>query len=117
MKARDKNPALAGLIRKLDEMGRQHNVPLWSDLARRLNRPRRSAYEVNMFRLDRNARPKETVVVPGYVLGSGELHKPLNVVALKFSGKAKEKIRKAGGKCIPIERAVEEGMKGMRIIG
>jgi large subunit ribosomal protein L18e len=117
MRARNKNPPLAGLIKKLEERGRQDRVPLWSDLARRLNRPRRVAYEVNLFRLDRNAKARETVVVPGYVLGSGELKKPVYVVALKFSGKAEAKIKKAGGRCIPMEKVIEDDMKGLRILG
>ena len=119
MKVRDKNPLLSGLIKKLDEKGRQENVPLWSALAKKLNRPRRKTYEVNLFSLEKNATGKETVVVPGSVLGSGELTKPVTVAALKFSGKAEEKIKKAGGKSVSIEEFIEDNpkAKGIRIMG
>ncbi len=119
MKVREKNTPLADLIRQLDEKGRQENKPFWQTLAKKLNRPRRKAYEVNLFSLERHAGGKETVVVPGYVLGSGVITKPVTVAALKFSGKAEEKIRKAGGKVIGIEDFVgsKPNLKNVRIMG
>ena len=119
MKVRDKNTILAGLIRKLDEKGRQENVPLWGALAEKLNRPRRIAYEVNLSTLERHAKAKEKIIVPGYVLGTGALTKPLTVAALKFSRIAEERIKKAGGSSMSIEKFIDENpkAKGIRIMG
>ena len=118
MKIRDKNPLLAELIGKLVEKGRQEKVPMWVAVAEKLNRPRRKGYEVNLFRLEDHAGGKEMLIVPGIVLGTGELTKPVTVAALKFSRIAEEKIKKAGGKCLSIEKLMEEkGVKGARIIG
>jgi large subunit ribosomal protein L18e len=119
MKVRDKNEPLSDLIRKLQEKGRQENVPLWTAVAEKLNRPRRKAYEVNLYSLERNAPSKGTVVVPGYVLGAGSIKKPVTVAALKFSGKAAEKIEKAGGKAMHIEKLLEEKVhaKSISIMG
>ena len=119
MKIRDKNPVLAGLIGKLDEKGSQEKVPFWAALAKKLNRPRRKGYEVNLFKLEKNVDGKGTVVVPGTVLGSGDITKPVTVAALRFSGKAEEKIRKAGGHAMSLERFMEETktVKGVKIIG
>ncbi len=118
MKVRGKNKLLADLIRKLDEKGRHENTPFWGTLAKKLNRPRRKAYEVNLFSLEKHAG-KETVVVPGYVLGSGDITKAVTVAALKFSGNAEEKIKKAGGKTLDIEDFVESkpNLKTVRIMG
>lgn len=119
MKARDKNEPLADLIRKLQEKGRQENVPLWAAIAEKLNRPRRKAYEVNLYSLERHAPAKGTVVVPGYVLGAGKIKKPVTVAALKFSGKAQEKIAKAGGRAMHIGKLLEEKVhaKDVSIMG
>jgi large subunit ribosomal protein L18e len=108
MKIRDKNPAVADLISRLEEIGRRENIPLWSALAEKLNRPRRKGYEVNLFKLEKNAEGKKTVVVPGIVLGSGKLTKAVNVAALRFSNRAEEKIKKAGGHCMSLEKFMEE---------
>jgi large subunit ribosomal protein L18e len=119
MRVRDKNEPLADLIRKLQEKGRHENVPLWTAIAEKLNRPRRKAYEVNLYNLERDAPAKGMVVVPGYVLGAGSIKKPLTVAALKFSGKAAEKIEKAGGKALHIDKLLEEKVaaKGITIMG
>jgi len=119
MKIRQKEQHVAALIRRLEEMGMKEERPLWTALAERLNRPRRKAYEVNLFRLDRYARAKETIVVPGTVLGSGELKKPVTVAALKFSGKAKEEIKKAGGKAMSIDEFIQSRPKfdQVRVMG
>ena len=39
----------------------------------------------------------------------------LNVVALKFSAKAQEKIESAGGECISIDEIIETNPKGSNI--
>lgn len=50
---------------------------------------------------------KETLKVSGplKILGDGELKKAITVTADKFSKSAKEKIEKAGGKCVVIQNA------------
>lgn len=70
----------------------------WKKVAELLARPRRKRVEVNLEKLDRLCNEGDTVIVPGVVLGKGELSKPLTVVAYRFSNSAKERIEKAGGK-------------------
>jgi large subunit ribosomal protein L18e len=119
MKIREKNPRLKGLISQLEQGGGKEKAPFWSALAKKLNRPKRKGYEVNMFRLEKNAPGKATVVVPGSVLGAGNLTKPLTVAALRFSKGAEEKIKKAGGRCMSIDQFIEEkkSLKGVLIMG
>lgn len=116
MKIRDKNTQLKELISKLDEMGREEKGQFWSALAKKLNRPRRQGHEVNLFSLDRNAPGKSTVVVPGTVLGTGAITKPLTVAALRFSRGAEEKISKAGGRCMSIESFMQEKKSGKGVL-
>jgi large subunit ribosomal protein L18e len=117
MKARDKNALTKGLIEELNEKGLK--TPAWKAVAKGLNRPRRQSYEVSLSRLEKHAKKGESVVVPGTVLGTGELSKPVTVAALRFSGTAREKIEKAGGKAMTIEGMVKDnpGAKKLRIMG
>ncbi|WP_346661927.1 50S ribosomal protein L18e [uncultured Methanobrevibacter sp.] len=57
----------------------------------------------------------ETVLVPGKVLSNGDLTEKVDVVALKFSAKAQEKIESAGGECISIDEIIESNPKGSNI--
>jgi large subunit ribosomal protein L18e len=117
MKMRDKNPILKGVIENLEKDG--HKNMFLKAVAKALNRPRRVSYEINVNRLDSVSKSKDIIIVPGSVLGSGSVSKPLTVGALKFSASAEEKIKKAGGKCLSIEEMIEKHPKGsgVRIIG
>ena len=117
MKPRDKNALTKGLIEELKEKGLK--APAWKAVAKDLNRPARRSYEVNLSRLEKHAKKGENVVVPGTVLGAGELSKPVTVAALRFSGAAREKIEKAGGKAMAIEDMLKDnpGAKMVRIMG
>ena len=109
------NPQLNQLINILKEKAYQEEVPLWKDLARRLERPTRRQAEVNISRINRHTSDDETVLVPGKVLGSGALDHKVQVAALDFSQTAVEKILSAGGKCLDITHLVEENPQGSKI--
>ncbi len=66
----------------------------FASLARRLE-------EINLSRIDKMAREKnsDSVDLKGYkVLGNGKLSKAITVKATKFSKRAEERIKQAGGK-------------------
>jgi len=118
-KIKKTNPMLINLIQELKKKSYENKAPIWKDIAERLERPLRNWAEVNLSKIERHAKENETVLVPGRVLSSGELTKKLTIAAWSFSQKAKEKIKKAGGRCISISELVEENPKGknVRIIG
>jgi large subunit ribosomal protein L18e len=92
---------------------------VWRALARGLNRPGRGGFRVNLYRIEKHAKGKETIAVPGIVLGSGEVSRARDVAALRFSESARAKLEKAGGKCLTIRQLLEQnpGGKGVRIMG
>ncbi len=96
------NPNLIELINKLNKQSKSEDAAIWKDVADRLSRSNRRTAEVNLSSINRYAVADETILVPGKVLSNGELDKKVNVVALKFSAKAQEKIESAGGECISI---------------
>jgi large subunit ribosomal protein L18e len=116
---RKTNPLLVALIEDLRTAAREHQAPLWRDLADRLARPRRNWAEVNLSRLERHAAAKETVVVPGKLLGTGRLTKQLTVAAFQASAAAREKVTAAGGEVLSLQNLVERnpGGAGVRILG
>ncbi|HIG97470.1 MAG TPA: 50S ribosomal protein L18e [Candidatus Aenigmarchaeota archaeon] len=73
-------------------------------IARHLAKSKRSKIPVNVTRIGKAAVDNDTVAVPGKVLGSGEIKKPVTVYALSFSTEAKKKIAAAGGKCLPLDQ-------------
>ena len=99
------------LIGKLEKT----KAPIWKDVAERLGGARRRKVEVNISDLNRHARDGETVVVPGVVLGAGEIGKAVSVAAWRFSGSAAEKIKNAKGSAMSIEELAEKNPKGSNV--
>jgi len=118
-KVKTTNPELIDLIRFLKKQGRENKADIWRDIAERLAKPKRKRIAVNISRLNRYTQKNEMVVVPGKVLGTGEIGHPVTVTAFAFSEKAKEKIKARRGKCLSFFDLIKKNPKGskVRIIG
>jgi large subunit ribosomal protein L18e len=108
------NPRLSSLIADLKSAARNSGGDVWSDVAERLEKPRRTHAEVNLGRIERYAQEEETVVVPGKVLGSGTLRKDVTVAAVDFSGTAETKIEQVGD-TMKLEQALEDNPEGANV--
>ncbi len=93
------------LVRELKKL----DAPAWERVIEELNGRTRAQSEVNLSSIGRYGTA--TVIVPGKVLGTGELDKAVIVAALKFSRSAKEKIIKAGGKVMTISELAKQNPK------
>ena len=98
------------VAKKLERMKK----PIWKSVAwDLLKNPR----EVNLNKINRYTKDGDVVIVPGKVLGYGELNHKVTVVAYSFSKSAIEKINK-NGKAIDILEFAKEGKtRGVKIIG
>jgi len=109
------NPILKKLIEDIRNKGHKEKIPFLIELAKKLEKSKRKKPEVNVSKLNRVCKNNETVIVPGKVLSSGTLKKPLTVAAANFSMSAVEKIQKAGGNPISIRELVETNPKGTNV--
>ncbi|MGB9732486.1 MAG: uL15 family ribosomal protein [Candidatus Micrarchaeia archaeon] len=76
--------------------------------------PKRKRIKVNLRKLDSIAKEGEHIIVPGKVLGVGEVRKKFNISAIEYSHSAVEKLRKSGCNIIGIDEALKA--KDSRII-
>ena len=106
------NPNTNRLIKDLKLASYEHKAPIWKDLALRLSRSRKAGAEVNVSKLQRFGKDGDTIVVPGKVLGTGEIKKALNVAAFSMSKTARSKIENAGGNAMNIEELISTNPKG-----
>ena len=109
------NPQITQLINNLKEKSYQEKAALWKDVAERLNRSTRRQAEVNLSKINRHSSSDDIILIPGKVLGSGEIDHKVQVAALGFSRRAAEKIVNAGGNCMEISKLMEEHPKGSDI--
>jgi large subunit ribosomal protein L18e len=118
MALENKHDELKTLISELKKLSIDHKVKLWKRVAEDLESSNRRQRVVNVYKLSKNAKENETILVPGKVLGSGDLDQAVVVAAYKFSDEAEKKIS-AKGKVMTIEELMKKNptAKNVRILG
>ena len=116
--ADEKGNVLKKTIAVLEKAGRQKKQTIWLDLAKRLNKRSRGRISVNLWKIDSMAKKLKgkTVVVPGKVLGKGELNSEISIAALSFSKEAREQIEKKGKALSLVELAESDAKPGEMVI-
>ena len=96
------------LIRKLWKTKRR----IWKKVSKKLSGPRREAVEANLYRINNKTKENDVIVVPGKILGIGEIDHKLTIACLNCSKTARKKIETSGSKLLSIEELVEQNPEG-----
>ncbi len=106
-------------VRQLVEELKDNSSPFWKRISKDLQKPTRQRRIVNVYKIDKNTKEGDMVIVPGKVLSVGELSKKVDVVAMHISAGAREKITKANGTVLTIKELLQKNPegKGVRILG
>jgi large subunit ribosomal protein L18e len=113
------NPVVKETIWTLRRAFKSSKAPIWRYLEQEISRARSIRREVNISRLASVTKNGEIVVVPGKVLGLGEMDHKLTVYAFSFSERARKNIIDVGGTVIGLDGLIgsyPDG-KGVRVIG
>jgi large subunit ribosomal protein L18e len=93
------------LVKTIIEAKKKKN---WLEVAAALSSPRAKRINMNLNKINDEAKEGEIVVIAGKILSQGELNKKIKVVALSFSEKAREKIEKAKGDALTILEEIKK---------
>ena len=90
----------------------------WLNVAEILSGPRKNRTALNLEELNEKIKSEKIILIPGKILSQGELDKKIKVVALNFSEKAKEKLKKSGAETLTILEEVKKNpeAKGVKIL-
>lgn len=90
----------------------------WRPLAQKIAGPTRAHAAINLDHLDKKTKEGDTIVVPGKVLGTGEVTKRFRVCALSFSKVALEKLKVAHVETVTILEEIKKNAKaeGIKIV-
>jgi large subunit ribosomal protein L18e len=118
MKESHKHEELKQLVSELKKLSIDRKVNLWKRIAEDLESPTRRQRVVNVYKVAKNSRANDVIVVPGKVLGTGDLGHSVTVAAFGFSEEAEKKITEKG-KAITIEALMKQNptAKNVRILG
>ena len=88
-------------------LAKKHNL----EIAKILSSPTRKRIILNLDEIDKESKAGETMIVPGKVLGKGELKKKIKLVAFSFSSSAEEKLRKSKCEARKLEDELKKDKK------
>lgn len=110
------NRILDEALQALRKAHSKRKIPLWRDLEERLQRPKSKRVEVNIGEISGLTESGDLVIVPGKVLGGGQLPHKVAVGALAFSHGAITKIQAVKGVALLIPEFVERFPDGSKVI-
>ncbi len=109
------NELLLELVAELKKTSTSKKAKIWKAVALELLKPTRKMREVNLDKINRVTKANDVIVVPGKVLGTGNVEHKVTVAALNFSESAKQKLSSH----LSIQELLEKNPKGtgVKIIG
>lgn len=99
------------LIRELWKTKRR----IWRKVSKKLSGPRRNRVEANLYRINKITKNNDVIVVPGKVLGIGDLDHKLTIACVAYSNNTKKKVEDSGSKLISIEELLEKNPEGKNV--
>src|SRR3989344_5020609 len=87
----------------------------WLKVADKISMPKRKQISLNLDQIDKRAQEHDVVVIPGKVLGLGNINKKIKVVALSFSGSAEEKLKKSKTEFSTIAKELKENPEAKKV--
>ena len=90
----------------------------WINIAKIISSSTRKYSSVNLDKIDKETKEGDTIVVPGKILGSGDVTKKLRIVALSFSEQAKNKLKAKKCEIVNLLEEVNKNpkAKGIKVI-
>jgi large subunit ribosomal protein L18e len=91
-----------------------HYRGLWKRVLKLSDVPARSRRKVNLYKINRYSKEGDNVIVPGKVLGEGQMDHRISITAMEFSARARTNLK--GSQCTvrKLDQMMKE--KGIRVI-
>lgn len=113
------NQIVLQMARELKNASKKNKAPIWSRLAELALKPSSVRRIVNVGQIDKFTKDSDVIVVPGKVLGTGNLTHKITLCSFSISNSGAQKILDSGGKILSFAELVKSNPtgKGVKIIG
>ncbi len=113
------NQVVIQMAKELKQASTKNDAPIWLKLAKLALKKSASKRVVNLTQINDVTKEGEVIVVPGKVLGTGNLAHKITISSFSISNSAAKKIIESGGNIIAFKEMIEKFPtgKGVRIIG
>ncbi len=113
------NQIVIQMVKELKQASTKNDAPIWLKLAKLALKTSSSKRVVNLTRINDFTKEGEVIVVPGKILGTGNVSHKITISSFSISNSAAKKIIESGGNIISFKEMIEKFPtgKGVRIIG
>ena len=113
------NQVIIQMAKELKQASTKNDAPIWLRLAKLALKTSSSKRVVNLTQINDHTKEGEIIVVPGKILGTGNLSHKITLSSFSISNSAAKKIIESGGSIISFKEMIEKFPtgKGVRIIG
>lgn len=113
------NQVVIQMVKLLKQASVKNEAPIWSRLAKLALKTSSSKRVVNLNKINDITKENDVIVVPGKVLGTGNVLHKVTLSSFSISNSAAKKIIESGGKIITFSEMIEKFPtgKGVSIIG
>ena len=88
---------------------------IWRRTSEIIGKPARNRVEINLFRLNKITKDNDIVLIPGKILGSGNMDHSITCASLNISTLAEEKLKNAKCSVLSIHELMEKYPTGSGI--
>jgi large subunit ribosomal protein L18e len=113
------NQVVIQMAKELKQASTKNDAPIWLKLAKLALKTSVSRRVVNLTHINEVTKEGEVIVVPGKILGTGNVSHKITLSSFSISNSAAKKIIESGGAIISFKEMIEKFPtgKGVRIIG
>ncbi len=113
------NQVVVQMVKELKVASRKNNAPIWSRLAELALKPSSARRIINIGQIDKVVKDNDVIVVPGKILGTGNLSHKITLCSFSISTSGAKKVLQSGGKIFSFSELIKNHPtgKGVIIIG
>lgn len=113
------NQVVIHMVKTLRGASKKNNAPIWERVAELALKPTRARRTINLGQLNKFVTDNDVVLVPGKVLGTGNISHKITLCSFSISTTGAKKVAQSGGKILDISEIIKNHPtgKGVKIIG
>ena len=113
------NQVVVQMVKELKQASSKNDAPIWSKLAKLALKTSSVRRVVNLTKINEVTKENAVIVVPGKVLGTGNVSHKITLSSFSISNSAANKIIESGGTIISFSEMIKKFPtgKGVIIIG
>ncbi|MEM0057033.1 MAG: 50S ribosomal protein L18e [Candidatus Geothermarchaeota archaeon] len=115
MGTNSRNKYLLETLNYLRKSANKYNAPIWRYVYELLSRPKRKRIAVNLYKINKYTRDNDVVVVPGKVLGAGNIDHRITIGAFAYSASALKKLQNSNCTVLSIIELIERYNEGTNV--